>query len=355
MSPASALGLGLILLLVAGCGNTALGPADVHPPEGTVPVTIGTISLEQAGLETIGVPRDPETGELAVAEAELRVICEGEEVFFDEHGHEVAEAEAEPIVLTRDEPDTRLFLVPGIYTFELVGRDEQGNDLAYGEVSGRLIADAERVSISLASLVEGVSFEAPEVVQANEVFQVGITVHPPGRADLSVPPQDYSIAYSVTGGRLLDEDRPRLRVAAECPEVTVSAQARSNARGDAVRATLTVPVKNCPKEGSEASADLVPPFVNITSPEGGDAVTGDTVTLEGEVSDLQSGVERLEIYDGVAHLGDAEIDDSVVPHDWTFTATGLQARSHLFTAVAVDHAGNTARAEVEVEVGGEDR
>jgi hypothetical protein len=90
-----------------------------------------------------------------------------------------------------------------------------------------------------------------------------------------------------------------------------------------------------------------PPAPDTTPPTltAGETISGVTnatsVTISGTVSDAQSGVARVEVYDSrnghQADLGAATIGSD---GRWTFAASGLANGTHQFAAAATDAAGN---------------
>ena len=334
------------LLAVASCGQESKAP---HGPAEAVRVGVST-SIG-GGLGSLGVPRDPETNESGVSEATLRVFRGGQEVFFDENGHEVGEADAVPVVLTPENSTATLFLEPATYDFQLTARDEQENELAHGAAVDRELEEGSTVFIPLTARIDSLSFSDIIVIEPDEVFEVFVYVHPPGRPDLHVPETDFLLGHGIDTGTIVAESNLGVRVAASCADVTITATARPTIGEEIVEDALNVAAEEyCRAVGSDIEGDLSPPIVSITSPEDGATIREPVLTLEGVVGDEESGVDRVDIYQGVEHLGDADVDENVEPHRWSFTVEGLEPGTHRFTAVAVDNAGNTSRAEVEVEV-----
>ena len=73
-------------------------------------------------------------------------------------------------------------------------------------------------------------------------------------------------------------------------------------------------------------------------------------TLSGDVNDQQSGLERVEVYEGTVQLGEAEINPDEMT--WRFEVS-LDEGDYTLTAVAFDKAGNTRRQAVNVTVEGD--
>ncbi len=342
--------LALLLFLTACGGGSTPDFSQQEGVEVNIFSNLGrtTSSADSADLGAQGVPVDPETGETGVVRAELEVYSGDTRLFFRD-GRIVAEAEGEAVVLTPEDSDVTLALPEGRYRFTLSASDGAGNTLARGEAEQQ-VGEESRVSVPLTSLVGSARFEVPASVKANEVFDAFLRVSPPNRPDLRVPLGDYTVSYEVAepGVQLGGSSNLGVRVAAACEVVEVSA-AVSNDLSEEVTASASVPVNDeaCDDANdTPVGADLVPPFVVITTPEAGSTVNK-SFTVQGDVNDRQSGVEKVEVYEGTLKLGDANLDSDAM--SWRFDAS-LDNGSYTLTAVAFDKAGNTSRAEARVTV-----
>ena len=242
-----------------------------------------------------------------------------------------------------------LFLPQGNYRFALSAFDDQTNVLARGQVEQQVGADS-RVSIPLTSLIGSASFRVPESVTANEVFDAFLEVSPPNRPDLRVPLGDFTVSYEVAepSVQLEGASNVGVRVAAACDVVEVTATV-DNELSEEVSASASIPVNDeaCDEANeTPVGTDLIPPFVSIKAPEA-DATLNTSFTLQGDVNDQQSGVDRVEVYEGTLKLGDATLNSDAMT--WSFDAS-LEEGSYTLIAVAFDQAGNSSRAEVKVTV-----
>ena len=338
----------LLLLLLAACGSDA-GPGnpDYSNQEGAE-VSIFANLGRSSQVASQGVPTNPETGETGVARAELEVYSGATRLFFKD-GRIVDEAQGEAVVLTPDDSDVTLALPEGTYRFALTAFDEResANVLAKGEVEQQ-VGENSRVSIPLTSLIGSARFRVPESVKANEVFDAFLEVSPPNRPDLRVPLGDFTTSYEVGAPSVQLEGSSNLgvRVAAACEVVAVSATV-DNDLSETVSASAEIRVDDeaCDDQ-TDVGTDLVPPFIDITTPEA-DSTVNTAFTLQGDVNDQQSGVDKVEVYEGTVKLGEAELDGDAVT--WSFDAS-LDNGKYTLVAVAFDRAGNTSRAEVEVTV-----
>ena len=345
-----------LLLLLAACGEDAAptirsgDTAEVRVASNLGADTAGTAEA----LSVQGVPVDPETGESGVAKAVLEVYDTptGEQLFF-RGGQIVSEAEGEAVTFTPEEGGVALALPPGNYSFFLSAFDdrEPANELAFGLSENVEVGDAPvQVSIFLGSFLGDVTLRVPESVQPNAIFDAFLEVSPPGRPDLRVPEGDYAVVYEASEpSQILSESQLGARVAAGCDDVRIVARTRrvgprAKARFE-TNATVPVSGEAC-GDGSGVGADLIPPFVAITSPSEGANVDAD-FTLVGDVNDQQSGVDRVEVYEGTVLLGEADIDTDEMR--WSFDVS-LEKGAYTLTAVAFDNAGNTSREEVRVTV-----
>ena len=342
----------LLLFLLAACGGNTAPNYTQEGVEVSIFASLGrSPSADEQAISSQGIPVDPTTGETGVDTAELEVYSGETRLFFRE-GRVVDKAEGERVTLTPDDSEVSLFLPEGSYRFALAAFDDQDNVLARGQVEQQVGADS-RVSIPLTSLLGSASFRVPESATANEVFDAFLEVSPPNRPDLRVPLGDFTVSYEVAEPSVALEGSSNLgvRVAAACDVVEVTAKV-DNELSDEVSASASVPVNDEACEdaggGNETSVgtDLVPPFVSIKSPEANSTLSKD-FTLQGDVNDQQSGVDKVEVYEGTVKLGEADIDAESMM--WSFDAS-LEEGSYTLIAVAFDQAGNTSRKEVSVAV-----
>ena len=359
------------LFFLAACGENGAGPG-VDPRDGNadaVEVRVSTslgiwtsgADASTEGLSAQGVPVDPETGESGVAQAELEVFnAEGEQLFFKD-AQPVSEGEGEPVIFTPRDNTLTLAIPPGTYTFFASATDEREptNELARGlaeNVQIRAGAD-NRVSLAFTSLLGQVTFDAPETVEANAVFDAFLAVSPPGRPDLRVSEGDYEVEYSVAEpSEQLSSSQIGVRVAAGCATTQVRATVSNQPpRGERTQleAQTGISVSSDVCNEANVGTDLVPPYLYFTDLEDGDTLPL-SLTLAGEANDRQSGIERVEVYEGTVKLGDAELGENGSLTTWRFDYAAEREGNFTFIAVAFDRAGNSSRAEVKVKVDKDD-
>ena len=343
----------LLLLFLAACG--ADDTPDLDGDTAEVRIFSSLSATQNDGLSAQGVPTDPATGQSGVTRAVLEVFdLQSDEQLFFKGGQVVSEAEGEPITLTPQDSNVALALPPGTYSFFLTGFDdrEPANELAFGLAEFIEIRGADQqITIPLSSYLGEISFRVPERVEANAVFDAFLEVSAPGRPDLRVPEGDYAVEYVVAEpSQKLSESQLGVRIAVACEEVQITALVRrvgARAAGGASEASASVPVNSgaCDNSG-DIGADLVPPFISIVNLGPGAEVDA-SFTLSGDVNDQQSGVERVEVYEGTLKLGEAAVNRDEM--NWSFDVS-LEEGSYTLIVVAFDKAGNTRRQEVNVTV-----
>ena len=354
----------LSLLFLAACGGA--GPADtpdsdLSNQDGVEVRVVTRLGFLADSLGRQGVPVDPETGDTGVAYAELKVYRgQSDAPLSFKDGRIVGDAEGEPLTFTPREGDLRLFLPPGTYTFSSSAFDEResANELARALAEDVQIGTSSdnRVNLAFTSLLGSVTFDAPEAVEANAVFDAFLTVSPPGRPDLRVPEGDYEVEYSVTGlSEQVSSSQLGVRVAAGCDATQVRAAVSNQPPGiprqerTRLEAQTDIPVNSDVCDEIGAGADLVPPYVYFTDLEDGDTLPL-SLTLAGKANDKQSGVDKVEVYEGTVKLGDAELSEDGSLTAWRFDYTAEREGDFTFIAVAFDAAGSSSRAEVNVRV-----
>ena len=348
------LGSLLLLTLLAACGDTE---TTVTAPEGTVAVNLSLgSSANSEQLETLGVPYNPDTGESGVETAELRVF-RGDvsasndalddvpnEVFFDVDGNVVSEGDAVPQTLLKDDAAATLFLPPGQYTFVA-----DASELAIG-VLAQEVEDGGDYIIPMQSFIEIAELSGPEEIVPNEIFDLFLTASPKNRPDLIAPASDYEVEYVIDGdATILGESSLGVRLAANCSDIKVIATLMFTlpfGESALASAEYTIPA-NTACEGISAGVDLHPPFVTVTSPGEDESFSG-AFTLAGEVNDMQTGVAKVEVYDGPVLLGEATLDTSITPNTWSLDISPDMTRNYRLIVLAYDNAGNESRTEVVV-------
>ena len=199
----------------------------------------------------------------------------------------------------------------GAYSFKLLAYDAEldnanKNHLAYGEAVDQSITNTSenKITINLKSLINSASLSSsprdeiqPIVteVNPNAPIDIFLYVHPENRTDLFVPEDDYTVKYGL-GTESLTGSQLGVRFPLGCDASTFQSTVtglqfeEGNYIEKALRA-VTLDFTPSPNCVSIVGIDIAPPYVEITTEE--DANFAGTVTLEGEVNDLQSGIDRV--------------------------------------------------------------
>lgn len=344
----------VLVLLLALSVVLAACNSDGQSAERASRVLVGTSVGGQPGLSTQGVPTD-DAGLSGVTTAVLTVFRGAEQVYFDAAGTEVEAASGVPIVLTAAESTKTLTLVHGSYSFLVVGSDDGGNDLADGVLENYSVAGEVEVFVPLVSRIGSAVLSAPVVVVPNQIFDVYLTVRPPDRTDLRVPTSDFDAYYGHPGTSQYASSDLGIRLAALCEPIELKADIYRPGGSELVLSTETVHIGvdfTCPTSGGTIGVDLLPPFVSMESPAGGASLPADWnlwVNLSGEVSDLESGVASVVIYEGVRFVGTAVVTpgpDELSMSTWELTEVFYidEVRPYDLTVIATDVAGNERRA-----------
>ncbi len=345
------------LLTLSACDTTG-GQA-----RSTARVIVGTALGSGGSAETIsrlGAPTDPVTGQTGVTEAELTVFRSGNQAFYDADGLEVDEIDSVAILLTSAASNRALTLYHGTYDFLVTARDSESpaNVLADGSVMSLFVNADVSVNVPLLSFVGSAELSAPVMVLPNQYFDVLLSVQPPGRIDLRVPTGDFTTSYSFTGNTgIYGNTNLGIRLVAVCDEIDLTAQV--SRIGEMIPPTVVanrvIPVDfACPPVDGTVGIDLIPPFVNVTSHVDGDTVAqGAYVMLSGEVNDAQTGVQSVQVYDGVV-LADQSVtitppteagQPSTWASEWFYT---YDERTYDLVIVATDNAGNQSQVTLEL-------
>lgn len=344
----------LISLLAVTVVLAACGPGG-HAVNMTWKVAVGAAFGVQPRLGTQGVPTDT-SGAPGVTMALLTVFRGAEEVFFDASGNEASEAESSPLVLTGAASTVGLNLIRGTYEFVVIALDDDDHELADGVVSDVLVDGAVgEVLVPLVSRLGSAELSNPVTVMPNQVFDVFLTVRPPDRPDLRVPTSDFDAYYDHVGTTQAVSSDVGIRLVAECEPIEVSAYVYApGGLTPALTAQTEIGIDlTCPTSGVAVGVDLVPPYASILVPTPSASVVNGSASLSGEVSDFQSGLAAVDVYEGVRHVGTAVVTpgpDELSMSTWALTGAylGDEERVYDLTVVAKDQAGNERRVNVSV-------
>ncbi len=324
------------LVGLVACG----GPGS---PEGTVAVSFHVDMGE--GIAPAGVPSGP-GGAVGVTTVELRVFTADRELFFDGEGN-LIEFDEGPVVLT-DGPVT-LHLPRDTYQFDATGREgPSGNILATGSL-GVDVTEPTTIDLPLVTLIGSVDLTTPASVMPNQIVDVGLVVHPPGRTDLFVPTSDYEVWYDVHT-EVFAESKLGVRFGVECRWMTVSVSVTSLADASVFNESLELaPNEVCSQYAGPVGVDLIPPLLTIEDVPA-EIESGDALSITGTVSELQTEVASVILFDGPVQVGSASIDTSRQPNVWSVVWTPTVVRAYDLVVVAADTAGNESRESIGLSV-----
>lgn len=348
--------LGLAVVLVACQGDPA-----TQADQGRVLITVGVDAgaVPADGLTSLGVPTDA-AGASGVTVAFLRVYSNGDEVFFDENGLQLSGSTGAVSIDLLSTAGTRtLGIFPGTYTFDVTATDGP-NELAVGRLENQYISEAGSFRIDLVSNLDSLTLSAPVEVLPNQIFDVYLTVHPPGRTDLRVPTTDYDAWYTTDDATINYRSDLGVRFTAACQNITLTTGVYGEGWVDypdtpVLANTTTISMGSvCSGIPGVIDIDLIPPFVEFTTPLDGTTVEywDEYVTFAGNVNDAQSGIQSVTLYEGVQLIGTAIIRPGANPGDYsTWELTNWWTRRtgpHTIMALARDNAGNETAATITI-------
>ncbi|MBX3145002.1 MAG: hypothetical protein KF813_14685, partial [Trueperaceae bacterium] len=269
------------------------------------------------------------------------------ELEFDASGY-IVESGGVPVSLTAG--SVTLHLPHGVYDFKVEASDDEPNLLADGSRLGVNVTADTVVSVTLSSFLGSAVLHAPQVVLPNEVIDVLLTVHPPGRSDLLVPTIDYATAFT-TSASFVDESKRGIRFIVECEPISLSvAVSDFRATQTVVNADLNLAAADvCESYSGGVNVDLIPPALSIDAVPA-EVTVDELLIITGTTFDAQTDVASVSVFDGPVLLGEATIDDSGAPNTWEFTFTPTEVRSYELIVVALDRAGNERRSNLWIEV-----
>src|SRR5690606_1470403 len=125
---------------------------------------------------------------------------------------------------------------------------------------------------------------------------------------------DYEVAF--TSANVINSSKRGVRLVVECTPITLQADV-SDYRSPSTEITtsVTIPAADvCETYQGPIGVDLLPPSLTIDElPD--EVLVDQPLAISGAVYDQQTGVVSVTIYDGTIFLGEATIDDQVVPNE----------------------------------------
>ncbi len=374
----------VVLFVLTACPQSK--DPNLNLIEGVFEVKVGFTNE----LSSLGVPRDV-SGATSVHTALLRVFDNsGTELFFDASGNIDVSGSRQTLIPqppgdhTGPISEVILILPSGDYTFQLLSYDDapstnpSAEKLAFIEVQKNISSDTT-VRMDSNSLINSTSLDGPLTAQANQIVDVLFYTHPPGHPIGSspafyVPEDDYPMptyqvlenGNDVTLQRVKNTSKIGVRLEMNCADVEVIAEFKNLAvrtdvagtvppaptggtpwteqMGPVESASTNISLEEICTNSTTVESDQVPPFVSITAA----GSNGNDINIQGETNDGQTGIKKVEIYEGIVLLGTAAITPVGGANDtWEFTwgnAPTAPAGGYGFTAIAYDNADSATRA-----------
>ncbi len=374
----------VVLFVLTACPQSK--DPNLNLIEGVFEVKVGFTNE----LSSLGVPRDV-SGATSVHTALLRVFDNsGTELFFDASGNIDVSGSRQTLIPqppgdhTGPISEVILILPSGDYTFQLLSYDDapstnpSAEKLAFIEVQKNISSDTT-VRMDSNSLINSTSLDGPLTAQANQIVDVLFYTHPPGHPIGSspafyVPEDDYPMptyqvlenGNDVTLQRVKNTSKIGVRLEMNCADVEVIAEFKNLAvrtdvagtvppaptggtpwteqMGPVESASTNISLEEICTNSTTVESDQVPPFVSITAA----GSNGNDINIQGETNDGQTGIKKVEIYEGIVLLGTAAITPVGGANDtWEFTwgnAPTAPAGGYDFTAIAYDNADSATRA-----------
>ncbi|MBX3144500.1 MAG: hypothetical protein KF813_12125, partial [Trueperaceae bacterium] len=242
-------------------GNIGTAEVTIMATANGLPLAAAASILLDVVLVPHGVPFHPGTGVVGVAVAELKVYRGGDRLHFDTTGN-IVESGGEPILLTSN--SATLHLPHGTYDFQVGATDDSDNLLADGGQLDVVINSDLHLRIDLSSFIESASLLAPQVVVPNQVVDVILAVHPPGRPDLVVPTGDFHVVYTASTEIVASSNRG-LRLGVECVPISIEAEVTDlRMPVTSVIEFISIPLaQGCDSHSGPIEVDLTPPSLEM--------------------------------------------------------------------------------------------
>ena len=299
-------------------------PAPEEPK--TQRVTIG-LNSTPSDLSSQGVPKPVGGGSAVSIEGEITVFKGNTKVLFDQNGNITTNASnSTPLLITRATPTISLNLEVNVsYRFEFLGYeagDAAKKNLVYGETDRTFSSGGQNANIPIYTLLNSASLEGPSSVEANTIVDYFLKVSPPNRPDLLATIADYSaIEFGSSVGIIeAESDRGfRVRMVPDCSQANTTISATisgfvdkagdiTKVNIDAAKKEITITYNSRIKSDDckmSVGVDSLPPAISFEEKADSSA---SLIKIKGVVSDTKSGVDRVEVYEGVRKLPDATID-----------------------------------------------
>lgn len=359
----------LLMVALAACGTPNKGS---RPDTTTIVDVTVRFSGQQHAISPQAIPNDS-SGKQIDWTGEIKVFEGGTEVKFDADGN-ITTSSSTPIIVTVSKPSTQLKLAKGkTYKFEFIGYEtgKPANKLIYGELE-QVITGNSSLYLKLYTIIdkEMIKLErrdkqGSQAIEANTLVEYYLTVNASNRQDLFATIADFNAVEYIntlgTIGNISDvgaQFKIPVSVLPDCgkknTEFSVKLKGYVNNNGTIVEETFTSPkvqiellhsngltIADC--QNTNPTVDSVEPAINVALATGS---TATDIKVTGSVADMHSGVDRIEVFDGVTKLANVTLDfgqstDRKGPFNFTWELKG-NTTSRTLRFVAYDKANNTS-------------
>ena len=258
------------------------------------------------------------------------------------------------------------------YQFATRGDDVAATWIAYGVTGVPVDVTTLNVALALQTLIDEATLDVDSflgAIAANQTIDLFLRVTSPGGYD--VPTADYAVTYAIDAvdGSVVASSKLGAQVRAHADPQENSFNVTATVTGwrnvdeepvfvgadDGIVAAFEVAFTNPTGLGFDSEA----PEVSIVAPLTGNV--GRALALSGTATD-DLGLDRVQVFAGPVLIASSELGDvfgggdvthvQLVDGVWSFAWTPNVVRTHTFTALAIDTAGNEHRASTTVDVGG---
>ncbi len=300
-------------------------------------------------------------GQPGFVQAEARVLASNGELLFSNSN---PDANGERLIIPANTLFIKNFLPEtGDYQFISVLKDANNQVLGFAETQ-QSINDDSRILLPATGLLGSLTLNGVNTAKEGDSVTLELSASPPQRTDLFLLEEDFTEPlYQLTadGQPLIPDssDKSGVTFTMPCAEVVVKVQSSGFtaiqevgngeirvSSGDA-NTEFIVALESCVTDppNSGGLVDFIPPTLTL-NPAQVQVLNQDVeVLISGSVFDNQSGLNRVDIFEGVRFLGTATLDRNVTPNTWQFLyrledLAYLSVIDQTLFAIAYDRGGN---------------
>lgn len=308
-----------------------------------------------------------ENGQPGFSEAEARVLASSE--LFFRNGK--PDATGERLIIPANTLFIKNFLPEaGDYQFISLLKDASGQIVGFAQ-SQQNIADDSRVLLPATGLLGSLTLEGKTLADEGEQVTLQLKAHPPTRLDLLLLKEDFTepvFALTANGQALIPDssDKSGVTFTMPCGEVSIAVQSsgftavtengdgRVNVRTGEVKGLFKVAIDQCQLPDGGGLVDFIPPTLTL-NPAQVQVLNQDVeVLISGSVIDNESGINRVDVFEGVRFLGTATLDRNTTPNTWQLLYR-LEDQAYLSVidqtlfAIAYDRGGNKSELNQKIQ------